>query len=90
MDVSEIKMLRWMCVMTIKDKIINQYITGLQRIDIQVIGNRSRWLGYLLRRKEMEEARLVKGMYFEEKNRKKKAEIVRRCDKEWYMLSVCI
>ena len=56
LDTNEMGMLRWMCGVTRKDKIRNQYIKGSVKIvetSTKVADKRSNWFGYLMMKERM-------------------------------------
>ena len=62
MDVAEMRMLRWMSVYTIKDRIRNDYIReriGVVPISEKMVENRLRWYGHVQRRELDEPVRRV-------------------------------
>ena len=65
MEVAEIKMLRWMCAVTRRDKIRNEKIRGsteVGEISKKVHERRMRWYGHVMRRDEEYVGKRVMGI----------------------------
>ena len=65
MDVAEMRMLKWICGHTIKDRIYNDHIrerVGVTLIAEKMVESRLRWFGHVQRRELDEPVRIVKQM----------------------------
>ena len=65
MNVTEMRMLRWMCGVTKKDRIMNEYVRGSAKVtelSKKIQETRLRWYGHVMRRENDYVGREVMGM----------------------------
>ena len=87
MNVTEMRMLKWMSGYTIKDRIQNDYIrerVGVAPISEKMVENRLRWYGHVQRRELDEPVRIVEQMIREPyiRNRGNQRELLMKLFKE--------
>jgi hypothetical protein len=67
MSIAEIRILRWMSRVSREDRIRNEYVRGSSVYSGEMTENKLRWFGHVIRRKEINAARVVMKINIERK-----------------------